>query len=107
MSTKQYLGEIDVTDQHSVDPKEMALEYIFAYGQMDGDHHKAWVLDQVARILLNAPVTIKQARWSNGHTELRKTVGTSEEYKRWVAEYCFDEETGDPDGYEYNCGVAP
>lgn len=104
---REYLGETDVTDQHPVDPVKTALEMIFAYGQIDGEHHKAWVLDRVARILLNAPVTIKEARWSDGNTELRKTVGTSEAYERWVAEYCLDEETGDPEGYEYNAGVAP
>lgn len=28
-----------------------ALSLIFQYGQIDGSHHKAWSLDQVARIL--------------------------------------------------------
>jgi hypothetical protein len=105
--TKTYLGEVDVTDQHAIDPTALALDYIFAYGQVDGAHHKAWVLDQVVRILNGAPVTVKQASWDNGLTELRHSVGTNEAYEQWVKRYCTDEETGDPDGYEYNCGIAP
>ena len=29
-----------------------ALEYIYRYGQIEGDHHRAWVIDQVTRELL-------------------------------------------------------
>ena len=32
--------------------KRKALEIIFDYSQIDGSHHKAWVIDQVARVLL-------------------------------------------------------
>lgn len=28
-----------------------ALEFAMSYGQIDGDHHKAWVIDQLVRIL--------------------------------------------------------
>lgn len=30
---------------------EKALKFIFDEGQVDGAHHKAWVIDQVAQIL--------------------------------------------------------
>lgn len=30
---------------------EKALDLIVRYGGIDGDHHKAWVLDQIARVL--------------------------------------------------------
>jgi len=28
-----------------------ALDLAVRYGQIDGDHHKAWVIDQVVRLL--------------------------------------------------------
>ena len=28
-----------------------ALDLALRYGQIDGDHHKAWVIDQVVRLL--------------------------------------------------------
>lgn len=54
-----------------------ALELAFCYGQIDGDHHKAWVIDQIVRIL------------------------TRDDYEEWVALY---EEDGE---YEWNTGIAP
>ena len=60
---------------------EKVLELIFQYGQIDGDHHKAWVIDQIVRIL------------------------TGDKYKEWVKEYTYDEETGEC--YGWNKGIAP
>lgn len=60
---------------------EKVLELIFQYGQIDGDHHKAWVIDQIVRIL------------------------TGDKYKEWVKEYTYDEETGEC--YSWNKGIAP
>lgn len=60
-----------------------ALGVIFAYGSIDGDHHKAWVLDQVVRSL----------------------TGGGPWYDRWVRGF----EKGD-DGsktYEWNKGIPP
>lgn len=31
-----------------------AMNLIYSYGQIDGDHHKRWVIDQVVRQLLDA-----------------------------------------------------
>lgn len=28
-----------------------ALDVALSYGQIDGDHHKAWVIDQMVRVL--------------------------------------------------------
>lgn len=59
-----------------------ALAFVWQYGGIDGDHHKAWVIDQVVRKL---------------------TVG---EYDEWVAEY-----EGDPNDegnyYSWDTGIAP
>lgn len=35
-------------------PIEQALEIIFRWGGIDGDHHRAWVIDQVVRALTGA-----------------------------------------------------
>ncbi|ASV44427.1 hypothetical protein PBI_SCTP2_412 [Salicola phage SCTP-2] len=58
-----------------------------------GAHHKDWLLDQIARIVNNAPITIVEARWSNGHCEDRIRIGTCDEYNQWV-EYVKDGEDG-------------
>lgn len=58
-----------------------ALEIAFQYGQIDGDHHKAWVIDQIVRVL------------------------TDIEYENWVKEYEYDEE--DDEYYDWNIGIAP
>jgi len=61
-----------------------ALEVAFRYGQIDGDHHKAWVIDQMVRAL------------------------TSDVYEDWITAY-----QGDYDAeeelyeYEWDEGIAP
>lgn len=51
------------------------------YGGIDGDHHKAWVIDQMVRIL------------------------AGENYEKIVKEAC-DGEDG-PDTYDWDEGIAP
>ena len=58
-----------------------ALEVAWDYGQIDGDHHKAWVIDQMVRAL------------------------TGEAYDDEVSEYCAGEYG--PDSYEWDKGIAP
>jgi hypothetical protein len=107
-----YLGSfaVDVKDTGFKDftPADWALYYIGSYGQIDGAHHKQWVLDQVARILNGAPVTVTERRWSNGHKELDAHVGTSAEYEDWVLEMQgeYDEED-EMYEYDYDTGIAP
>ena len=102
---KGYLGEIDVTGQHDLDPKSMALLYITKYSGIDGSHHKDWVLDQIARVLNGAPITVREARWDNGYTELRYTVGTCKKYEQWVTDMRSGEDG--PETYSYEIGIAP
>ena len=61
--------------------EQAAIDLIVQYGGIDGDHHKAWVLDQVVRIL------------------------AGDEYGRIVAEAKAGEDG--PDTYEWDDGVAP
>lgn len=61
---------------------EKALEIAFQYGQIDGDHHKTWVIDQMVRIL------------------------TGDKYNEFVKEYETDEETGEKE-WTWKNGIAP
>lgn len=61
---------------------QLALELLAEDGQTDGEHHKAWVIDQVARIL------------------------AGDRYEHFVAEYC--SEDGDGESlYTWDEGIAP
>lgn len=52
-------------------------EILWRYSQIDGSHHKAWCLDQIARIVYG------------------------KHYEEFVNEYCEDGQ------YEWDCGIAP
>lgn len=104
-----YLGEVPVTDAYKTwTPTDFALLFIHKYGQIDGEHHKLWVLDQVTRILNGTPVIVMLAKWSNGQTEPRFVTGEpSQKYLDWVKQQRgFGNEV---DGYEYSYdeGIAP
>jgi|APSaa5957512622_1039677.scaffolds.fasta_scaffold197691_2 hypothetical protein len=60
---------------------EAALDLIYRYGSIDGNHHKQWVLDQVVRALKGP------------------------DYDAWVTEFC-DGEDG-PNTYFWDEGIAP
>ena len=103
MSASTYLGEFP--KEVSRTPSEWALLIIERCGQIDGEHHKAWVLDQVARVLLGAPVTVTEARWTDHAPEERFTVGTCEAYESWVCAMKAGKDG--PDTYGYDDGGAP
>lgn len=64
------------------DPAQSRLNWIMAfvsaYGSVDGAHHKQWVIDQVARIALGAPVT-----YMDGFA----VVGTCAAYEQWAEDW--------------------
>ena len=60
---------------------EAALELAVRYGQSDGAHHKAWVIDQMVRALVG------------------------KKYDAFIAE-ANDGEDG-PDTYEWDVGIPP
>jgi len=86
MST--YLGETSV-DWRTTDAfkdyttTRWALYMIEQYGQIQGDHHRKWVLDQVARILNGADVQVSIAQWRGGACEYRVMIGSSPGYIEW------------------------
>ena len=91
-TVEEYDGNILKTDIETVlnmlkeknkDKKiEKALEIAFQYGQIDGDHHKTWVIDQMVRTL------------------------TGDKYNEFVKEYETDEETGEEE-WSWKNGIAP
>ena len=88
-SKDNYLGEesVDVatTRYANYTATDWALFYIDQYGQIDGTHHKLWVIDQVARILHGTPIKVTKASWSTGEYEYRENLDDepSEAYKKW------------------------
>jgi hypothetical protein len=98
--------DIDIKDTmfKSYTKIDFILYFIEYYGQFDGGQHKAWVLDQVARIAKDTKVIIKEARWADGYKEIRIFLDEpSQEYLDWVKEM-----KGDPnDPYDYDEGIAP
>lgn len=114
-----YLGEFPVdikthTEFSKYTLADWALLFIGMYGQIDGGHHKQWVIDQVARILNGTPVLVTEARWNyNGKisTEYRFRVDTpTEDYNKWVKEMRGEWiKNDDFEGYEYDYdeGIAP
>ena len=110
MEDNGYLGEfpVDVSKHPEYSKwtaKDWAMLFISKYGSIDGDHHKQWVLDQVARILHGTPVEVVQARWKKHPPEDRFTVADppSKAYKKWVKSMT----SGVNEGYDYDPGIAP
>jgi len=60
---------------------QAAMAIIEQFGGIDGEHHKTWVIDQIARALLG------------------------DGYEPWVATYCAGEDG--PETYAWDIGVAP
>lgn len=105
LARPKYLGQKPVSQDDSpykgYTPVDWAKEYITHYGQIEGDHHRCWVIDQVARILMGTPVIIAHAKWDDGQEEYRFwTDKPSKEYKAWVRE-------AKQSGYDYDEGIAP
>ncbi len=63
-----------MTQQRKIDA---ALHIAYQYGQIEGDHHRCWSIDQMVRGL------------------------TGKEYDKWVADYENDGE------YSWDTGTAP
>jgi hypothetical protein len=109
----KYLGETPInTAEHPVYKdctREMwAMRFIEMYGQIDGDHHKTWVIDQVARILLGTIVNVSMAKWEDGTEEERFETGEpSKDYLAWVEKMLGATDVDGDREYSYDEGIAP
>lgn len=57
-----------------------ALEIAYSFAQIDGEHHKTWVIDQM----------------------VRKLIGS--DYEKWISMY---EGDGEEKEYKWKTGIAP
>ncbi len=88
-------------------PTDWAMYFLEHYGQIDGGHHKAWVLDQMARAIKGTPVIVECALWSDGQAEDRVWLGDpSTEYIMW-RDTILGGHNGDEREYDYDEGIAP
>lgn len=105
-----YLGSKVVPVEQSpfdaYDLSDWVMHFVERYGQTGGENHKAWVLDQVARLNKGVQPVIRLAEWDNGHQEWRVSLGPeTTEYKQWVLKMK-DGEDG-PGSYSYDIGTCP
>lgn len=82
-----------------------AIEYAVKYGGIDGDHHKAWVIDQMVRALTGCPMVNWTGEDHRGEKYTCQIQGESEEYKELVREACSGEDG--PDTYDWDEGIPP
>lgn len=86
-------------------PIEHAISLAVRYGGIDGDHHKAWVIDQMVRALTGCPTVSRRAIDFLGKAYEYQALGESEAYENLVREACAGEDG--PNTYEWNMGIAP
>lgn len=91
---------------------QKALNCAFQYSQFDGNHHKAWAIDQIVRALLGCPMIKKTALDCNKKQYSYETQGESQEYLDWVKKFEYEDLTLSVDedrekDYEWNCGTPP
>lgn len=84
--------------------KQEVLDLITEFGGIDGEHHKQWVLDQIVRLLTDCPM-VPMEGISNGLTFQYEVRGKSDEYKKWIRDYCNGEDG--PETYSWDEGIAP
>jgi hypothetical protein len=72
---------VDAIDYQVKYGESAALMFLLHNGQINGAHHKAWVIDQAVRLL------------------------AVDEYERVIAEACAGEDG--PDTYSWDCGIIP
>lgn len=106
----KYLGqtpiEISKSEYKDFQPSDWAMLWIEVYGGIDGSHHKTWVIDQVARILMGTEIIAVNAKWDDGQSEDRFWLNEpSQEYLDWVVGMKNGEDG--PDTYDYDEGIAP
>lgn len=82
-----------------------ALDFAVRYGGIDGDHHKAWVIDQMVRALTGCPKVDLIGTDCRGEKYEYSGQGESDEYLKLVANACAGSDG--PATYEWAVGIAP
>jgi len=86
---------------------QKALELAVQSGGVEGDHHKAWVIDQMVRELTGCPTVQRESPfpWADGKKHIVDTLGESEEYLELVRRA--REGDDGPETYDWDTGIAP
>lgn len=103
--TAQRKAELAAEVEGLLDRIDGALGILVATAQIDGAHHKMWTLDQVARALTACPTVKATAKGSNGKMYEYEKLGKSNEYKKFIKDYCAGEDG--PKTYEWDEGSPP
>ena len=74
----------------------LALKFAAEDGQVDGAHHKMWVIDQMVRALTNCPIVTRSALDYQGKSYQYECQGESDAYCKFVS-----------DVGEWDKGIAP
>lgn len=82
-----------------------ATDIAVRYGGIDGDHHKAWTIDQMVRALTGCPMETRTARDVHDEEYSYQAQGESEEYKDLVKDACNGEDG--PETYDWDVGIPP
>lgn len=100
--------EQEPAPQASTDPVAritLALQFAVSYGQIDGAHHKTWVIDQMVRALTGCPWIQGTAINFRGQPYQYDRQGESAEYVTLVAEHNAGEDG--PNTYTWDVGIPP
>lgn len=89
----------------AISAAQRAINIAVRYGGIDGDHHKAWVIDQMVRELTECPSVTRSAVDVNGKPYTYTALGESEAYRQLVRE-SRDGEDG-PETYSWDIGCPP
>lgn len=89
-----------------------AKELAFSYAQIDGSHHKMWVIDQMLKALCGSPLLVENATDYKGQPYSYQYQANSIEYDEFINEYrgelTEDAMWGEPTyEYEWDDGCAP
>lgn len=82
-----------------------ALQIAFQSGQVDGAHHKDWVIDQMVRALTGCPLVEKSAIDCRNDPYTYQAFGESDLYKAFIAKHNQGEDG--PETYSWDEGIAP
>ena len=83
-----------------------ALDYAMRWGQVEGDHHRLWVIDQMVRALCNCQIQQYNITYQ-GKSYQYEEQGTNESYNSFVRIYNEGEHGEGEHGYSWKTGIAP
>ena len=79
-----------------------ALDIALNYSQIDGGHHKAWVIDQMVRALTGSKLAEGEELWPVGWDEMDLSKDC---YSLFIASHNAGEDG--PNTYSWDEGIAP